>query len=94
VTKANGTIVTSQRANHRREKQKLAEEAIVECSALQYMHKNNFRGGFIVTSWIIYKIEAYVLRFQNPKAVKKRPVPNDIKIKKLVRYMIIKKNKW
>jgi hypothetical protein len=23
---------------------------LVECSALQYMHKNNFRGGFIVTS--------------------------------------------
>jgi hypothetical protein len=58
---------------------------IVECSALQYMHKNNFRGGFIVTSWIIYKIEAYVLMFQNPKAVKKRPVPKGIKLKKRVR---------
>jgi hypothetical protein len=23
---------------------------IVECSALQYMHKNDFRGGFVVTS--------------------------------------------
>jgi hypothetical protein len=28
----------------------LSVSVLVECSALQYMHKNNFRGGFIVTS--------------------------------------------
>jgi hypothetical protein len=37
-----------------------------------------------------YKIEAYVLRFQNPKAVKKRPVPKGIKLKKRVRYSRVK----